>query len=127
MASVSVAGPGWAGSLGGQRSSVAPWTFTGQLSLNDSGALELKVRTIVGAPRSFDLARRLLIGQDVLLVGAAPTADTSGRPVARIRLDNAIVRLRGALLPPQQWRYDTEGSATATVRPSRIIVLGFGS
>jgi hypothetical protein len=107
--------------------SAAEWTFVGKADLHDSGALELKIRSIAGAPRSFDLVRRLLVGRDVLLVGAAPAVDTAGRAVPRFRLDHAIVRLRGTLLGASQWRYDLDGEATPTVRPTRITVLGFGS
>ena len=102
-----------------------PWTFEGKADLHDSGALELKVRSIAGAPRAFDLVRRLLIGRDVLLVNTSvPIVDASGRTVALNRLDKAILRVKGTLLPAGQWLYDLDGEATPTVRVSRIIVLG---
>lgn len=105
---------------------VGSWTFEGKADLHDSGALELKVRSIAGAPRSFDLVRRLLIGRDVLLVNTrVPIVDVSGRAVALNRLDKAILRVKGTLLPAAQWRYDLEGEATPTVRVSRIVVLSF--
>ena len=108
--------------------SSGPWTFEGKTDLHDSGALELKVRSIVGAPRQFDLVRRLLIGRDVLLVNTGvPIVDVNGRTVALSRLDKAIVRMRGMLLPAAQWRYDLDGEATPTVRPSRIVVLSFAA
>jgi hypothetical protein len=104
----------------------SPWTFQGMASLGDTGALELKVRSTAGVPRSLDLFRRLLIGQDILLVNTrVPIVDVNGRPVALNRLDNAILRVRGTLLPAAQWRYDVDGTATPTVRVSRIVVVSF--
>lgn len=104
------------------------WTFKGKADLHDSGALELKVGSIAGAPRSFDLVRRLLIGRDVLLVNTrVPIVDTSGRAVPLTRLNDAIVRVQGTLLPAAQWRYDVDGEATPTVRVRRIVVLSLGS
>jgi hypothetical protein len=98
---------------------VGPWTFEGKADLHDSGALELKVRSIAGAPRSFDLVRRLLIGRDVLLLNTrVPIVDVSGRAVALIRLDKSILRVKGTLLPAAQWRYDLEGEATTTGKPA---------
>lgn len=96
-----------------------PWTFEGKADLHDSGALELKVRSITGVPRSFDLVRRLLIGRDVLLVNTrVPIVDANGRAVALNRLND-----KETLLPAGQWRYDLDGEATPTVRISRIVVL----
>jgi hypothetical protein len=101
-----------------------PWTFEGKADLHDSGALELKIRSITGVPRSFDLVRRLLIGRDVLLVNTrVPIVDANGRAVALSRLNDAILRVKGTLLPAGQWRYDLDGEATPTVRISRIVVL----
>jgi hypothetical protein len=101
-----------------------PWTFEGKADLHDSGALELKVRSAAGVPRAFDLVRRLLIGRDVLLVNTrVPIVDTNGRAVALNRLNDAILRVKGTLLPAGQWRYDLDGEATPTVRVSRIVVL----
>ena len=100
------------------------WTFEGKADLHDSGALELKIRSIAGVPRSFDLVRRLLIGRDVLLVNTrVPIVDANGRAVALGRLNDAILRVKGTLLPAGQWRYDLDGEATPTVRISRIVVL----
>jgi hypothetical protein len=100
------------------------WTFKGKADLHDSGALELKVGSIAGAPRSFDLVRRLLIGRDVLLVNTrVPIVDTSGRAVPLTRLNDAVIRVQGTLLPAAQWRYDLDGEATPTVRVRRIVVL----
>lgn len=101
-----------------------PWTFEGKADLHDSGALDLKVRSIAGVPRAFDLVRRLLIGRDVLFVNTrVPIVDTKGRAVALNRLNDAILRVKATLLPPGQWRYDLDGEATPTVRVSRILVL----
>jgi hypothetical protein len=101
-----------------------PWTFEGKADLHDSRALELKVRSTAGVPRAFDLVRRLLVGRDVLLVNTrAPIVDVNGRAVALSRLNDAILRVKGTLLPAGQWRYDLDGEATPTVRVSRIIVL----
>jgi hypothetical protein len=101
-----------------------PWTFEGKADLHDSGALELKVRSTAGVPRAFDLVRRLLVGRDVLLVNTrVPIVDVNGRAVALSRLNDAILRVRGTLLPAGQWRYDLDGEATPTVRVSRIVVL----
>ena len=131
VALAAVAGSAVAGTLSARANLVAssgPWTFEGKADLHDSGALELKVRSIVGAPRQFDLVRRLLIGRDVLLANTgAPIVDVNGRAVALNRLDKAIVRVRGTLLPAAQWRYDLDGEATATVRVSRIVVLSFAA
>ena len=100
------------------------WTFKGKADLHDSGALELKVGSIAGVPRSFDLVRRLLIGRDVLLVNTrVPIVNTSGGAVALSRLNDAVVRVQGTLLPAAQWRYDLDGEATPTVRVRRIVVL----
>jgi hypothetical protein len=100
------------------------WTFEGKADLHDSGALELKIRSIAGVPRAFDLVRRLLIGRDVLLVNTrVPIVDANGRAVALSRLNDAILRVKGTLLPAGQWRYDLDGEATPTVRISRIVVL----
>ena len=102
------------------------WTFEGKADLHDTGALELKIRSTVGVPRSLDLVRRLLVGRDVLLVNTrVPIVDLNGRAVALDRLDKAILRVRGTLLPAAQWRYDLEGEATPTVRVIRIVVLSF--
>lgn len=102
------------------------WTFEGTADLHDTGALELKIRSTAGVPRALDLVRRLLIGQDVLLVNTrVPIVDLNGRAVALNRLDKAILRVKGTLLPAAQWRYDLEGKATPTVRVTRIIVLSF--
>jgi hypothetical protein len=66
----------------------------------------------------------LLIGRDVLLVNTrVPIVDVNGRAVALNRLNDAILRVRGTLLPAAQWRYDLDGEATPTVRVSRIVVL----
>jgi hypothetical protein len=101
-----------------------PWTFEGKADLHDSGALDLKIRSIAGVPRAFDLVRRLLIGRDVLFVNTrVPIVDTRGRAVALNRLNDAILRVKATLLPPGQWRYDLDGEATPTVRVSRILVL----
>lgn len=125
----SVVGSAFAGTASARGRVVAaavPWTFEGKGDLHDSGALELKVRSIAGAPRAFDLVRRLLIGRDVLLVSTGvPIVDVNGRAVALSRLDKAILRVKGTLLPALQWRYDLEGEATPTVRPTRITVLSF--
>ena len=103
------------------------WSFEGDADLHDSGALEFKVQSTAGVPPAFDLVRRLLVGRDVLLVNSgAPIVDLNGRAVALSRLDDAILRVKGALLPAGQWRYDLDGEATPTVRVSRIIVLGLG-
>lgn len=102
-----------------------PWTFEGKADLHDSGALELKVRSTAGVPRAFDLVRRLLVGRDVLLVNTrVPIVDVNGRAVALSRLNDAILRVKGTLLPAGQWRYDLDGEATPTIRVSRIVVLG---
>jgi len=101
-----------------------PWTFEGKADLHDSGALELKVRSTAGVPRAFDLVRRLLVGRDVVLVNTrVPVVDVNGRAVALSRLNDAILRVKGTLLPAGQWRYDLDGEATPTVRVSRIVVL----
>ncbi len=101
------------------------WTFEGEADLHDSGVLELKVRTTSGVPRAFEMVRRLLVGRDVLLVDTQSQAvDVNGRAVTRGRLNDAILRVKGTLLPPGQWRYDLDGEATPTVRVSRIIVVG---
>jgi len=101
------------------------WTFEGEADLHDSGALELKVRTTSGVPRAHELVRRLLVGRDVVLeTTGVPTVDRNGRTVALSRLDDAILRVKGTLLSPGQWRYDLDGEATPMVRASRIIVLG---
>jgi hypothetical protein len=101
------------------------WTFEGKTDLHDSGALELKIRSTAGAPSAFDMVRRLLVGRDVLLVDTrVPIVDVNGRALALSWLDDAIVRVKGTLLPAGQWRYDFDGEATPTVRVSRIIVLG---
>jgi hypothetical protein len=124
---VSVVGLASAGTMSPRADLVVPsgpWTFTGEADLHDTGALDLKVRSIAGVPPSFDLVRRLLIGRDVLLVTTrVPIVGTNGRSVALIRLDEAILRVRGTLLPAGQWRYDLDGEATPTVRPSRITVV----
>ena len=110
--------------IGGSFARSGAWTFEGEADLRDSGALELKVRTASG-PRAFEMARRLLVGRDVLLVDTrVPIVDVNGRAVTRILLDDAILRVKGALLQPGQWRYDLDGEATPTVRVNRIIVLG---
>jgi len=102
-----------------------PWTFEGKADLHDSGALELNVRSTAGVTRAFDLVRRLLVGRDVLLVNTrVRIADVNGHAVALSRLNDAILRVKGTLLPAGQWRYDLDGEATPTVRVSRIIVLG---
>ena len=101
------------------------WTFEGKADLHDSGALELEVHQIGGVPRGQDIVRRLLIGRDVLLVGRRTVVDRSGRPVALARIDKAILRVRGTLLPPTQWRYDLDGEATPTVRVTRVVLLSF--
>jgi hypothetical protein len=123
----SVVGSASAGTVAARGQLVAqlsPWTFQGTASLGDTGALTLKVRSTVGVPRSLDLFRRLLIGQDILLVNTrVPIVDVNGRPVALNRLDNAILRVRGTLLSASQWRYDVDGTATPTVRVSRIVVV----
>lgn len=109
---------------GGGFSRSGPWTFEGKADLHDSRALELKVRSTAGVPRAFDLVRRLLVGRDVLLVNTrAPIVDANGRAVALNRLNDAILRVKGTLLPAGQWRYDLDGEATPTVRVSRIVVL----
>jgi hypothetical protein len=101
------------------------WTFEGKADLHDSGALELNVRSTAGVPRAFELVRRLLVGRDVLLVNTrVRIADVNGHAVALSRLNDAILRVKGTLLPAGQWRYDLDGEATPTVRVSRIIVLG---
>jgi len=101
-----------------------PWTFEGKADLHDSGALELNVRSTAGVTRAFDLVRRLLVGRDVLLVNTrVRIADVNGHAVALSRLNDAILRVKGTLLPAGQWRYDLDGEATPTVRVSRIIVL----
>jgi hypothetical protein len=103
----------------------AAWTFEGKADLHDSGALELKVRTTAGVPRAFESVRRLLVGRDVLLENTrVPIVDLNGRGVSRSLLEDAILRVKGTLLPPGHWRYDLDGEATPTVRASRIIVLG---
>jgi hypothetical protein len=85
----------------------------------------LKIRSTAGVPRAFDLASRLLVGRDVLLVTTrVPIVDGNGRVVALSWLDDAILRVKGTLLPAGQWRYDLDGEATPTVRATRIIVLG---
>lgn len=100
------------------------WTFEGKADLHDSGALDMKVRSIAGAPRSYDLVRRLLVGRDVLLVNIpARIVDSSGRPVALSLLNDAIVRVKGTLQPAGQWLYDLDGETTPTVRVSRMVVL----
>jgi hypothetical protein len=102
-----------------------PWTFEGKADLHDSSALELKVRSTAGVPRAFDLVRRLLVGRDVLLVNTrVPIVDVNGRTVAPNQLNDAILRVKGTLLPAGQWRYDLDGEATPAVRVSRIVVLG---
>jgi hypothetical protein len=109
----------------GRFSRSGPWTFEGKADLHDSGTLELKIRSTAGMPRSLDLVRRLLVGRDVLLVNShVPTVDVNGRAVALSRLNDAILRVKGTLLPAGQWRYDLDGEATPTVRVSRIVVLG---
>jgi hypothetical protein len=111
--------------VGGSFARSGAWTFEGKADLHDSGALELKVRTTAGVPRAFESVRRLLVGRDVLLVDTrVPVVDLNGRGVSRSWLDDAILRVKGTLLPPAQWRYDLDGEATPTVRASRIIVLG---
>jgi hypothetical protein len=101
------------------------WTFEGKADLHDSGALEFKVQSTAGVPPAFDLVRRLLVGRDVLLVNTrVRIADVNGYAVALSRLNDAILRVKGTLLPAGQWRYDLDGEATPTVRVSRIIVLG---
>jgi hypothetical protein len=125
----SVAGSASAGTVSARAHLVARsglWTFEGTADLHDTGALELKIRSTAGVPRALDLVRRLLIGQDVLLVNTRVSiVDANGRAVALNRLDKAILRVKGTLLPAAQWRYDLEGKATPTVRVSRIIVLSF--
>lgn len=101
------------------------WTFEGKADLDDFGVLELKVRSTTGAPRSFDMVSRLLVGRDVrLLNSGVRVVDLNGRTVALGRLDDAILRVKGTLLPAGQWRYDLDREATPTVRVSRITVLG---
>jgi hypothetical protein len=101
------------------------WTFEGKADLNDSGALELNIRSTDGVPRAFDMVRRLLVGRDVLLVNTrVAIVDRSGRAVALSRLNDAILRAKGMLLPAAQWRYDLDKEATPVVRVNRIIVLG---
>jgi hypothetical protein len=122
-----VVGSASVGTMGARADVVArtgPWTFEGKADLHDSGALDLEVRSIAGVPRAFDLVRRLLIGRDVLLVNTrVPIVDASGRAVALTRIDKAVLRVKGTLLPAGQWRYDLDGEATPTVRVSRIVVL----
>lgn len=101
------------------------WTFEGEADLHDSGALALTVRSTTGVPRAFEPVRRLLVGRDVLLVNSrVPVVDLNGRAVAQSWLDDAILRVKGTLLPVRHWRYDLDGEATPTVRVSRIVVLG---
>ena len=110
---------------GGGFAQTGTWTFEGKTDLHDSGALELKIRSIAGAPRAFDMVRRLLVGRDVVLVNTqVAIVDISGRAVAPSQLNDAIVRVKGTLLSAGQWRYDLEGEATPAVRVSRITVLG---
>jgi hypothetical protein len=118
-------GPVTSTTIRGSVASSGAWTFEGEADLHDSGALELKVRSTSGVPRAFEMVRRLLVGRDVLLVDTrAQAVDTSGRALTRSRLDDAVLRIKGTVLPPGQWRYDLDGEATPTVRVSRIIVLG---
>lgn len=95
--------------------------YVGKLSVKDNGLLKLDVQQVAGARG----AQALLVGRDArLLTGrATKLVDLQGTRVARALLDDAIVRVRGQLLPVSAWPFDDEGERLPTIRAAQIVVL----
>jgi hypothetical protein len=108
--------------LAAKRPAKALATFEGELSVDD-GLFKLDVQRMVGKESSryswqlFEHRAALHLAPGVGIV------DWRGMQVAPALADDAIVRVRGRLLPRSSWQWSDDGDLRPVINAQRIVVL----